>query len=221
MGNFSDKTYFDILPPDLKREILRFDPKTSLLLCDNVIAFKEICSSGVYGTKLYHKEFSEYRLADYREYLASVVEWNELSWDKYVPESYAIRKGWEKKLIPMIENRPYPNLNSGLGYELLRTAINYEQLHIIKYLVDNSTSFDFDLFAYQIASQGNLEILKYFINKGLVDQRQLNRLLSYQNIKADENQEKRKKFIAVLLYYGATPSYLQPSEQAKLQRLVA
>lgn len=228
MGNTNVKTYFDLLPSDLKHILLLFDPSTALILCKSVIALKRTCSDSKYWTKLYHEEFSIYQAADFEKYFNSRLEYDNSFADLHDdPRFLSNRKGWERKFIPLIEDNPYLFRNNNFddtGHKLLRSAMNKGHLHIVKYLVENKAgniSSYIDMYNYFIASNNDIRTLAYFMTKGVIDEQYLNQLLKTAiSLNNAYDRDKRRNFIKFILSHGADARQLNMYELRQLKAIL-
>lgn len=227
MGNVNNKTYFDLLPSDLKYPLLSIDPTISLMLCKHVLSLNRTCLDSAHWTKLYHTEFSQYQAADFEKYFNSRLEYDNSFNDPHDdPMFLSNRRGWEKKLIPLIENIRIFRHNDfdDNGHKLLRTAMTKGYLYIVKYLIENRAGNieDFvDMYNYLIASNSDIKTLSYFMNKGVISEQYLNELLENAiRLRNDYNKDKRKNFIRFLLSHGADTRQLTTYQLKELKTIL-
>src|SRR5581483_6589471 len=138
----SNRTYFDLLPIELKEILLTYIPLEASEICDKESTFTNACSDEDYWEKLYRQEFSSFKIRGNRgyshDYLLARMLWD-LARMKRPPEDdllYMITQGWDRKVIPLLEKMQLKFDVNALGYDLLKTAISHGNTPVVRYLVD-------------------------------------------------------------------------------------
>src|SRR5581483_5296768 len=109
----SNRTYFDLLPIELKEILLIYIPLEASEICDKESTFTNACLSEDYWEKLYHEEFSSRRLKSPHNYLRAyllarvLLETNAVPIDPEVKLYYMISEGWDRRVIPLLEKKQF------------------------------------------------------------------------------------------------------------------
>ena len=218
------KTYFELLPLELKLLLLAYDPVTSIDLCQELVTFNNACADTDYWNKLYHKEFSSFKDANFDKYVIDRLSEDSMSHYKTHLNDMII-SGWDLKVIPLLAKRQdlfVTNNYEDIGYRLLEDAIRYQNVPVVKYLVDikkgNLRNW-LDLYMHYLSHSKNVDLLNYFISKGVMTKEYLNMLL--QLIIDYDMSRDLKPFVEVLLDNGADVMSLYPDQQIILRNLLS
>jgi len=140
---------------------------------------------------------------------------------------YMTNQGWDRKAIALLEKRGFAfnrlDINDS-GYDLLKYAIADANTPVVKYLVDirgGDLKHDFDWSIYYLSQNGNVELLKYFISKNVLMQKDFDKLLENIVKRNDFGTAEHKDFVEILLAHGANINQLKSEDQKVIKNLLS